>query len=191
MRDIFIRLGGLVTLIILLVGGFLFWDHYRNKKLQELSYEEYEVSKLMQAGNYLKARELIKSTSSKEGPFKPLLLSYELYMEVHWEEKIDEGKVLAEILKNLKDRDLFAFYRERYAYYLFKQGKHQEALRELEGVKETDFNYMSAMLLKAQILQKNGKIKEAKEALKKLREQGSETYFANMAQALELMGESK
>jgi len=131
--------------------------------------------------------ELIKSNQSS-GPFKSLFLSYELYIAENSEEKIDEGKVLNEILESLKDKDLLALYRERYAYYLFKQGKLQEALKELEKVEEKDFNYVSALLLKAQILKKQGKNKEAQEALSKAKEKSPNTYFSNMAQAMMLMG---
>ncbi|MCS7170985.1 MAG: tetratricopeptide repeat protein, partial [Aquificaceae bacterium] len=99
------------------------------------------------------------------------------------------GQLLKEIIESLKDDDLKALYRERYAYYLFKQGKTQEALREVEKIQEKNFNYVSSLILKAQILQKEGKHKEAKEALKKAKEKGQGTYFANMARAFELLRE--
>ncbi len=187
MKDIVLRVGGIVALILLLVGGFLIWDKYKKDRLERLAYKEYEISKLIQAGNYSKAMELIKKEASS-GPFKPLLLSYELYIAESSEEKIDEGRVLKEILESLKDKDLLALYRERYAYYLFKQGKGQEALKELEKIGEKDFNYVSALLLKAQILKKEGKNKEAQEVLSKIKEKSPNTYFSNMAQAMSLMG---
>jgi|UniRef100_A0A7C2V6M3 predicted negative regulator of RcsB-dependent stress response len=187
MKDIVLRVGGLIAVVLLFVGGFLLWDKYKKDKLEKLAYKEYEVSKLIQTGNYPKALELIKSNQSS-GPFKSLFLSYELYIAENSEEKIDEGKVLNEILESLKDKDLLALYRERYAYYLFKQGKLQEALKELEKVEEKDFNYVSALLLKAQILKKQGKNKEAQEALSKAKEKSPNTYFSNMAQAMMLMG---
>lgn len=187
MRDLVLRVAGLILIILLPVAGFIVWEHYRNKKLQEFAYREYEISKLIRVGNYSKARELIDS--SGDSPFKPLLLSYKLYIGTHSGEKIEEGKVIEEIIKRLKDRDMLALYRERRAYYLFKEGKLQEAMKELEGIGEGDFNYPSALLLKAQILRKEGKGKEAEEILKKVRERSSETYFANMAQALQLAGD--
>ncbi|MEZ0336961.1 MAG: tetratricopeptide repeat protein [Aquificaceae bacterium] len=187
MKDIVLRVGSLIAVILLLVGGFLFWDKYKKDKLEKLAYKEHEISKLIQTGNYSKALELIKKEESA-GPFKPLLLSYELYIAENSEEKIDEGKVLKEILESLKDKDLLALYRERYAYYLFKQGKLQEALKESENIGEKDFNYVSAMLLKAQILKKEGKNKEAQELLSKVMEKSPNTYFSNMAQAMMLMG---
>lgn len=187
MKDIILRLAGLIMLVLLPVGGFLLWKHHKDKKLQALAYKEYEINKLIRVGSYSKARELIKS-SIEEDSIKPLLLSYELYIKEHSEEKVEEGKVLEDIIKSLKDEELRAFYRERYAYYLFKEGKTQQALKELENIKEDNFNHVSAMLLKAQILKKEGREKEANELLKKVKDRSSETYFANMAQALETEG---
>ncbi|MDW8095923.1 MAG: tetratricopeptide repeat protein, partial [Aquificaceae bacterium] len=183
------RVGGIILAVLLLVGGVVFWNHYKNKKLQELAYKEYEISKLVRAGNYAKAKEVISSASSKDSPFKPLFLSYSLYMSTYVDEKIDEGKVTQEMIKSLKDRELLSLYRERYAYYLFKQGKTKEALKELDAVGEKDFNWASAMLLKAQILKKEGRHKEAEEVLNKIKEKSSQTYFANMAQAIQFAGE--
>ncbi len=190
MRDIILRIGIPIVLVLLLVGGFLFWKNYTNRKIQEISYKEYEVRKLLQAGNYKKAQELIDSASSKGGPLKPLFLSYELYIADQGKgEKINTAQVLREILKSLKDKELLSLYRERYAYELFKEGKSQEALRELESIREEDFNYTSALLLKAQILKREGKLEESKSVLKKIEEKSPGTYFANMAQALSLMGD--
>ncbi len=188
MKDVVLKVGGLIIVVLLVVGGGLLWDKYKKDKLEKLSYKEYEISKLIQAGNYAKAMEIIKKEGSP-GPFKPLFLSYELYIGENSKERVDEGKVLKEILTSLKDRDLLALYRERYAYYLFKQGKSAEALRELEKIGEKDFNYASAMLLKAQILKKEGRDKEAQETLSKVKDKAPNTYFANMAQALSLAGE--
>ncbi len=188
MRDILLRVGGLIAVVVLFVGGFLLWDNYRNRKLQEASYKEYEIRKLLQAGNYKKAEELINSAPNS--PMKPLLLSYKLYISEHSKEsKVNTHEVLGEIVKNLKDKELLALYRERYAYELFREGKKKDALRELEGIREEDFNYASSLLLKAQILKAEGKTEEARAVLKKIEEKSPNTYFANMAQALSLMGD--
>ncbi|RME12115.1 MAG: hypothetical protein D6804_02070, partial [Aquificota bacterium] len=58
-----------------------------------------------------------------------------------------------------------------------------------EGIREEDFNYVSALLLKAQVLRKEGRTQEAQALLKKIEEKFPNTYFANIAQALSLMGE--
>ncbi|MCX8060495.1 MAG: tetratricopeptide repeat protein [Aquificaceae bacterium] len=186
MREVVLRVLGLVFLLLLPVGLFLAWDSYRKKELQEIAYKEYEVSKLIRAGNYSMARELIGTAVKKDSPFKPLLLSYELYMAEHGKEKVEEEKVLKELIEQLKSRELLSLYRERYAYHLFKQGKVREALKELEAIKEEDFNYASALLLRSQILAKEGREKEAKELLKKVRDKDPNSYFANLSQALEL-----
>ncbi|MEJ5339675.1 MAG: tetratricopeptide repeat protein [Aquificaceae bacterium] len=190
MRDIILRVGAFLILPLILVGAFLLWKSYTNRKLQELAYKEYEIRKLLQAGNYMKAKELIDSASSKDSSFRSLFLSYELYMAEHTKDvKVNEEAVAHEVVKSLKDRELQSLYRERYAYELFKKGKNREALRELEGIREEDFNYVSALLLKAQVLRKEGRTQEAQALLKKIEEKFPNTYFANIAQALSLMGE--
>ncbi len=188
MMDVILRVGGLIAVVLVLVGSFLLWDNYTNRKLQELAYKEYEIRKLLQAGNYKKAQELIDSAS--DGSMKPLFLSYKLYMAEHSkDQKINTSEVLREVIKSLKNKELLALYRERYAYELFKEGKNKEALSELEKIKEEDFNYSSSLLLKAQILKKEGKTEEARAILKKIEEKNPNTYFANMAQALSIMGD--
>lgn len=189
MSHLAIRIGVIILAVLFLVGGVLLWNSHRNKKLQELAYKEYEINKLIISGNYTKAKEMINSASPEDSPFKPLFLSHSLYMSTYLEEEIDEGKVVQELIKSLKDRELLPLYRERYAYYLFRQGKNKEALKELDAVGERDFNWASAMLLKAQILKKENRHKEAEEVLKKVREKSSQTYFANMAQAIQFAGE--
>lgn len=184
MRDIILRVGILTLVAISVVGGFLLWERYKRGKLEKIAYKEYEISKLIQSGNYQKAKDLIREASAEDGPFKSLFLSYQLYLAFDSKEKVDEGKVIKEILESLKDEDLKSLYRERYAYYLFKQGKGQEALAELEKIREEDFNYVSALLLKAQILQREGKEVEAREVLRQVIEKSPDTYFANVAFAL-------
>lgn len=189
MTEILLRVGGLIAIILLSVGGFLLWDNHKKGKIQELSYKEHEVGKLVNSGNYTKARELIASTQSEGGPMAALIQSYELLIAENSEEKVDEGKVLQSMVKNLQDRDLLSFYRERYAFYLFKQGKLEQALNELNSIREDDFNFLSATLLKAQILQKQGKEEDAKKLLEIVKEKGKDSYFANIAQAFGLVGE--
>jgi predicted negative regulator of RcsB-dependent stress response len=183
MKDIVLRVGGLILAILLIVGGFLFWDSYRNKKLQELSYKEYEIRKLLQAGNYQKALELIKSFPSKDRNLHALALSYELYLSLQGQ-KVEEKEVLKSIIEGIKDKELKSLYRERYAYALFKGGDRQSALKELSQIGEEDFNYPSSLLLKAQILASEGKNKEAREAYEKLLKIAPNSYFANVAQAM-------
>lgn len=190
MKALVLKVGVPLLALLALVGGFLLWRHQQGRQLEELSYKEYEIRKLIQAGNYKKAEEIISSASSKESPYRPLFLSYGLYLaERTKEQKVDLLQTLGQIVEDLKDPQLKAFYRERYAYELFKKGKHTQALQELEKIKEEDFNYASALLLKAQILEKQGKLQESKAILKKIEQKSSDTYFASVAQALSLRGE--
>lgn len=186
MAYIALRLGLVVGIALLVVGAFLGWEHYRNKRLQEQSYKEYEIRKLLGAENYQKALEQIKNFP--DGPFKPLALSYELYIAQVGSQKIDELKVLEQMVKSLKDPELLALYKERYAFALFKEGKNQEALRLLEEIKEKDFNYYSALLLKAQILEKEGKRQEAINIYRLVAEKQKDKYLGNLAKSFLLEG---
>lgn len=190
MKTLALKVGVPVLALLAIAGGFLFWKHKQSRQLQELSYKEYEIRKLIQAGNYGKADEIIGSVSSESSPYRPLFLSYRLYLsERSHNQKVDLLQVLSQIVKDLEDPHLKALYRERYAYELFKRGKVADALRELEQIKEEDFNYASALLLKAQILEKQGKLEESRALLKKVEQKSPDTYFASMAQALSLRGE--
>ncbi|RMH80857.1 MAG: hypothetical protein D6674_02125 [Acidobacteria bacterium] len=184
MVEVFLRVGVLLLGILLLAGAFIGFEHYREKRLQEQSYREYEIRKLLQAGNYEKVLELTRNFPS--GSFKPLALSYELMLAQESMGKVDEGKVLKEIIDGLKDDSLKSLYLERYAYHLLSQGKTREALKVLEGIKKEDFNYASALLLKGQILQKEGKVQEARALYLEVQKLQEDRYMANLAEALAL-----
>ncbi len=183
MKERILLIANLVGFILIITAGWIAWNHFSEKKRSQYSLKEFELRKTIEAGNTDSAKKIIKDLEdSKE--FKALSLSYLL----HIEKNADLRSVLKDIIDTTKDKQLRALYIERYAYELFKFNQKEEALKELDKISKEDFNYVSAMVLKAQILRSLNKNQEAETLLQALGKDKRETYFDNLAYALLLEG---
>ncbi|SHK13597.1 tetratricopeptide repeat protein [Thermocrinis minervae] len=173
------RLWTLIGLVVILAIGLLLlivWNDRRKQLQAEASYKEYALYNALQKQDYQKAKELIKQLEGT--PFEPLALSYYVtYKELGG----DKIKVLEQVEKDVKDPQIKKLYTERLAFELYVSGKKDQALKVLEGVQKDDFNYPSALLLKAQILNDPKLYLEVKNLAK-------DGYLSNLAQALLLTG---
>lgn len=183
MREKVIFVANIVGFALLVAAGWIAWDHLSEKRRSEHSLREFELRRAVEAGNQDTARKILKDLE-KNKEFRPLALSYKLQMEKDG----DLRSVLKDIVESTKDAQLKSLYIERYAYELFRHNQREQALKELAKINSEDFNYVSAMLLKAQILRSLNKNREANEILQSLLKDQKETYFANLAYALFLKG---
>ncbi len=159
-----ILIGILVALFLAsAVGGYNYWKEYQEKKLDEVATLVY----LYEKGDLKKEEVELKV---KGTPYYPYFLA------------VSGGKA-QEVLKNLKDENLKKLYLEKTAFELYKEGKKEDSLNKLNSITEKDFNYPSALLLKAQINDLSGKTKEAKKLYEEIVEKYSNTYFARIATA--------
>ncbi len=178
-----IRIVLLGVVLFVVVAGFLGLKRWRDKKLSELSYQEYEIRRAIQSGDYKRAEELIKKIQSDESPYKPLVLSYRLYLEKEGV-KVDEVQTLQDLISSLKDEDILPLYKERLAYAYYLVGNNQKALELLNEISKDSFNYYSAQILKGMVLEKMGKKDQAKEIYVQVEKSAKGTYFGNLAGAL-------
>ncbi len=183
MRERIILIANIVGFVLLITAGWIAWDYFSERRRTEYSLKEFELRKAVEAGNTNTAKKIIQDLE-KSKQFKPLALSYRLQME----KDVDHRSVLKDIVDSVKDSQLRALYIERYAYELYKFNQKEEALKELEKISNENFNYRSAMLLKAQILKSLNRNQEAEKILQALIKDGKETYFDNLAYALLLKG---
>ena len=150
----------IVLLVASAVGGFNYYKGYRYKKLDEVAYKVY----LFEAGK-LEEDEVINIV--KGTPYEVYLLAL-------------KGEDVAD---RVEDEDVRKIYLEARAYRLFKEGRPEEALKLIERIGREDFNYPSAQLLKGIILEKLGRIKEARSVYVKVSAEFRNTYFGRVAYA--------
>ncbi len=179
-----IRIALLLAGVCLLVGAFLGWRWWESRRLSKISYQEYQIRREIQSGNYQEAQKLIKKVAEEESPYTPLVLSYQLYLEREGGLQVDEVKTLQSIISSLKDKDILSLYRERLAYAYFTAGNYQKALELLESIKGDSLNYYSAQILKGLVLEKVGRRDEAKAVYSQVEKMAKDTYFGNIASAL-------
>ncbi|MCS7284795.1 MAG: tetratricopeptide repeat protein, partial [Hydrogenobacter thermophilus] len=89
-----IRIALLLAGVCLLVGAFLGWRWWESRRLSKISYQEYQIRREIQSGNYQEAQKLIKKVAEEESPYTPLVLSYQLYLEREGGLQVDEVKTL-------------------------------------------------------------------------------------------------
>jgi predicted negative regulator of RcsB-dependent stress response len=179
-----VRIVLLVLALLVVMGGLGGLKWWKDKKLSELSYQEYEIRRAIQSGNYKQADDLIKKIQKVNSPYKPLVLSYELYLEKEEGIKVDEVRTLQDIISSLKDEDVAPLYKERLAYAYYLAGNNQKALELLKGISRNSFNYYSAQILMGLVLEKMGRKDQAKGVYSQVEKSAKGTYFGNLASAL-------
>ena len=147
-----------------LVGGFTYYQSYKEKKLDELAGLVY----LYEKGKKKKEEVLEKV---KGTPLEAYLI-------------LTSGEFDPKVIDLVEDEDFKKLLIERYAYELYRQGKKESALKELEKIKKEDFNYPSAQLLKAFIYRSMGEKDKALSIFAELSSKYAGTYFGHIAQAM-------
>ncbi len=152
-----------VLALALAVGGFNYWQDYRIKKVQEQNYYLY-----LYENKKISFEEALKHLSQEN------LKAYLLALK-------DENP--RRILSLLEEEDLKKLFLEKEAFRLLKEGKAKIALSKLGAIKKEDFNYPSALLLKAFIKKAQGEEGEAKRIFVEIISKFPGSYFAEIAQA--------
>lgn len=178
-----LRIVGVVSFILLLSAAFLGWKWWEGKKLSKISYEESLIREYIMSGDYKKAEGVMDNALKSNTPYKPLILSYKLYLERE-NGRGNDIKYVQDILNSLKDKDLRSIYQERLAYAYFLSGDYKKALDALKGIDERSFNYYSAMILKGMILERVGRREEADKLYAQVLSLAKGTYFGNLAEAI-------
>ncbi len=183
MQITILRIVGFVSFILLLSAALLGWKWWEGKKLSKMSYEEFLIREYIMSGDYKKAEGAMDNALKSNTPYKPLILSYKLYLERE-NGKGNDIKYIQDILNSLKDKDLRSIYQERLAYAYFLSGDYKKALEALKGIDERSFNYYSAMILKGLTLERVGRKEEADKLYAQVLSLAKGTYFGNLAEAM-------
>ncbi len=161
-RDILILIS-IALLIALVAGGVNYWKRYQEERLNQLAEIVYAYEK--------------EKISPEEALEKVKDTPYAVYIS------LDLGKDFGDALTSIKEADLKKLLLERKAYELYKKGKPKEALKKLDKINKKDFNYPSALLLKAFIYEDLGYTDKARLIYNELFSDYGETYFGKVAYA--------
>jgi len=145
------------------IGGFNYWQKYRERKLDEVAAVVY----LYEKGTISKEEMLRKV---KDTPFAPYALL------------ITDGSP-KEIAKHLKDEDMRKLFLEKNAFELYSAGSQETALGIVDAINRKDFNYPSALLLKAIIHESLGETETARKLYEELYSSYGDLYFGRIAYA--------
>ena len=165
-RDILIGIA-IAVLIATAVGGFNYWKKYQEKKLDEVA----ELVYLYEKGELKRedVEQKIKGT-----PY------YAYFLAI-------TGAEPSEVVKHLEDDDLRKLFVEKDAFGVYSEKKYEEALKELSQINEEDFNYPSALMLRAFVYEDRGEKKQALSLYEELVKDYPNSYFARIAKARSLM----
>jgi predicted negative regulator of RcsB-dependent stress response len=168
-RSDIIKLAVGVGVLMAIAGGVDYWKEKKYKEQDERAYMVYKLEReVIENPSPKKLEELIKVSG---GSVYALALASDLGREEYLDTLIDK----------LSDEHLKKLFTEKKAYLLYRAGKNKEALKLLSEIKKEDFNYPSALLLKAIIYEKEGNIKKAKSLYETLLTKYPITYFGKVA----------
>ncbi len=174
-------IGGFIALIIGIVAVFVVKEE-KQKVLNEASKLAYQIKLAYESDNEQKANSLINSFKSKysDTPFMKLVLSYELKLK----EKKDlpsAGEIAKKVKNLLETKQLKSGYTEYQGYVFHEENKDDNALKFLGSIERKDYNFISAQLLTAFILKKQGSIEEAKSIFTQISQESGFKYFSAIA----------
>jgi len=171
---------GLVITLFVITAIFYYLKEQKEEKYQKATVLLSQISDKIFSKDYENAKKLISDFEKKyaDTDIYKVVLAYKIIIN-NEEGKID--KTDAEKLKNLLKTDLKANITEYLAYSYYKEGKISEAISLLDTIKQENNNYLSASLLKAFILQKEGKEAEAKNIFTQIKDNKKYNYFSVIA----------
>lgn len=171
----------LAVILLASIVGIYFYKKNEETRISQASSLIFDIDEMYSQGNYVKAKELINKvkTEYSDTGFYKLAIAYELLIKKE-NGKLKKGDI-AKFQNLLKDEDLKAYLQEFKGYLDYKDKKYDMALKDLEGIKQSNFNYISALLLKGIVL-KSRNNPEYKDILMEVKDLSKDVYFKRLAE---------
>ncbi len=164
-----IKLGVGVALLMAVAAGI---DYWKEKRYREEDERAYRIYKLEQE---------IVSSPSKEKVEALLRASGDSIYALAVAAEYGGREYLKRLISKLEDEHLKKLFLEKEAFLLYREGKLNEALDKLSGIKNKDFNYPSALILKGFIYEAKGDTERAEEIYKRVLAKYPVSYFGKLA----------
>jgi len=174
---------GLFVAILLGTVGYYFYEKNLEKKKAEASLLAYEIMQSYEKNKDKEIKKKIEEFKKKYGDtdYIKLVLTYE-YLIKKENDKLKPADV-DNLLNKLETENLKSYMKEFKAYLFYKNKKYDNALSILNTITQKDFNYISALMLKAVVLKEKGDPKY-KEILKQVKSLAKNPYFKQVADGL-------
>lgn len=190
-KNIALRYGIIILLVIIVIPGFLFYDYTTRKKARMLEYEAYRIYQniyqtqpLTKEERYKKALDIFKeSYDTRKSPSVLLYIAGCYYELGRYDETI---KTLQDFTQRYsKEEEFIPLAYEKLAMTYVKKGDTKEAMKALEALYNLkgDIYKDLALIESARLLEKEGKTEEAKKKYKELSEKFPYSPFIDEAKA--------
>ncbi len=169
---------------ILIAGTVVFFVYKQNQEevYNQASKLVYQIKKAYEADDMKKVKELIHSfkTQYSDTPFLKVVEAYEVNMYENKDIK-KADKVASDIRKKLFTDQLKSGYKEFKGYVYYQEKNNEKALSILGSIDSRYYNNISAKLLTAIILKKEGKTQNAQAIFQELSQKKMFPYFSSIA----------
>lgn len=165
--------------IIILILAVLLFIYYKNKKEEKRNNAGalvYEISKDINNKKYDEALKKIKFFKANYSDTDHIKLVYGYEIIINKEKNSLKEETLNKLKEKLNTGQTKGYFTEFQAYLDYKSGKLDYALKKLNTINQSNFNYYSALSLKALIFSKKGNVEKAKGLFSEIREFSKDKY---------------
>jgi predicted negative regulator of RcsB-dependent stress response len=169
----------LIVAVLILIFAIIFIIYYKGKleeKNNQASVIVYEIGKEINNKNYDETLKKIKLLQEKFSDTDYIKLAYAYKLIIEKEKNSVNKDTVHNLEKNLNTNQSKGYFTEFNAYLNYKDKNYEKALSELDRIQQDNFNYYSALTLKALILNKEGKNDKAKELFSEIKEFSKDKY---------------
>jgi len=184
-----LKYGSIVLVVIIVIAGFLFYTYSLQKKAKELEYEAYKIyynvyqkQPLSRGEQYKKAMDIFKKAyDTRKSPVSLFYIAGCYYELGQYDDVLNTLKEFVQRYSN-EERFIPLVYQKMAMVYL-RKGNINEAMNAIDSMYNLkgDIYKDLALIEYARLLEREGKIEEAKKKYKELTTQFPDSPFSDEA----------
>jgi len=184
-----LKYGAIILVVVFAVTGFLFYTYSSQKKAKELEYEAYKIyynvyqkQPLSREEQYRKALDIFKKAyDTRKSPVSLFYIAGCYYELGQYDDALNTLKEFAQRYSN-EERFIPLIYQKMAMVYL-RKGNINEAINAIDSMYNLkgDIYKDRALIEYARLLEREGKIEEAKKKYKELTTQFPDSAFSDEA----------